>query len=82
MYYCPECGLVFDEPMSYREIVTSDPYPMGFNTSVCPSCKSDEFVIAVQCDGCGEYIVGEYVKLHNKECYCEDCYEICDTADI
>ena len=82
MYYCPECGEVFDEPMSHREIVTSDPYPMGFNTSACPNCKSNEFVIAIQCDGCLEYIVGEYIKLYNKECYCEDCYEKCDTTDF
>ena len=82
MYYCPECGEVFEEPMSRREIVTSDPYPMGFNISVCPSCESDEFVIAVECNGCNKYIVGEYIKTPNDECYCENCYTKCDTSDL
>lgn len=83
MYYCENCKSVFDEEdlEDCYETVTTDPYPMGYSYAVCPYCHSDDFCNAVQCDGCGEYIVGEYIKLYNKECYCEDCYEICDTSD-
>ncbi len=82
MYYCDNCDSVFEELKQYKEIVTSDPYPMGFNYLACPYCKSEEVFDAIECSNCGEYIVGEYIKTCDNKCYCENCYEKHDTSDL
>lgn len=81
MYYCPNCKSEFDEPKLIKDYVVNDPYPDGPIICVCPFCRSEDFVQAVKCDGCGEYIIGEYVKVSDRN-YCEDCYEMCDTTDF
>ena len=75
MWYCLNCKTEFEEPDTVTDYVTSDPYPMGPTISVCPHCGYDEFVEAIECEYCGEYIVGEYIKIKDGICYCENCYE-------
>ena len=48
----------------------------------CPNCGSDDWLEAIECTGCGEYIIGEYIKTRFDECYCENCYTKHDTSDI
>jgi len=81
-WYCPNCKSCFEEPENAIEYVTDDPFPMGQITHVCPNCGSDEWVEAIQCVGCGEYIVGPYIKTRFDECYCENCHTQYDTTDV
>lgn len=81
-YYCPNCKSCFEEPETATDYVTNDPYPMGPTIEVCPLCGSDEFVEAIECTGCGKFIVGEYAKTRFDECYCEECFSLHNTSDI
>ena len=74
MWYCLNCHHVFDSPKYCKDIIVVDPYPDGPMVSVCPYCLSDEFVKAIQCDCCGEYIEGDFIKIKTEECFCENCY--------
>lgn len=77
MYKCKNCGGVFEEPKFYTEThgLDSPPYE---NWTGCPSC-SGAYKGAIQCDQCGEYIVGEYIKINSGVCICENCYSVEDT---
>lgn len=69
MYICNRCGAVFSEPRSYKE---HHPYGMGYateNWSVCPSCGDTDFVEAVKCDICGEYVA------ELEDGLCEECWQ-------
>ena len=81
-WVCLNCQAVFDEPKSVKEYLIHDPYPDGPTIAVCPHCGYDEFVEAIKCDGCEEYIIGKYIRTCNDECYCEDCYTEHDVADL
>ena len=80
MWYCLSCKSEFEDPKSTIDYVVSDPYIDGYRISVCPYCKSDEFIEAIECDGCGKYIIGEYIKTTNDEYYCENCYTTHDNT--
>ena len=82
MWYCLNCKSEFEEPRSEINYVVFDPYPMGYHMSSCPHCGWDDFVEAIECNGCGKNIVGEYIKTTNDECYCEDCYTRHDNTEI
>lgn len=72
MHICLECLSVFEYPEYYREThgLDSPPYE---ELSACPYCGG-EYVGAKQCDICGEWITGEYVKLDNDMVICDNCY--------
>lgn len=81
-YYCPNCKSCFEEPSNITDYVTDDPVPIGPTIQVCPHCGSDDWLEAIECTGCGKYIIGEYIKTRFDECYCENCYTKHDTSDI
>ena len=76
MYICLECGATFESPSHYREYRGECfGYPSYEECVACPCCGGD-FVETYECDSCGKWIDGEYVKVGNDR-YCSDCYEIC-----
>ena len=76
---CVECGHVFSQPKRYMEThgLDTPPYEL-FN--ICPNCGG-AFVRAKRCDCCGEVITGEYIKVNDGRCYCDDCCLKYDIAD-
>ena len=75
-FVCLECGHVFDED----EIVTWQDsrgecwgVPCSEEVGGCPCCLGD-FVKTYQCDCCGEWITGEYVKTDDDKRFCENCF--------
>jgi hypothetical protein len=81
-WYCTNCKSLFEESETVTDYLVSDPYLDGPSIQVCPNCQSDEFVEAIKCEGCGKWIVGEYIKTCFDECYCEDCYTQHDTSEV
>lgn len=72
IFICLECGHIFDEPKICTEKhgLDSPPYE---TYSACPYCEGT-FTKAHECDSCGEWIVGSYIKLNSGERICEDCH--------
>ena len=78
MYYCKDCGELFDEddiveedesfPVEYwGSIVTCPCY-----SSHCPYCNSNDIEEAPKCDKCGEYFSPDDL---DEDGLCEDCRE-------
>lgn len=82
MYYCFHCQNTFDNPEIATDYVTNDPYPMGPTILVCPYCGWDESAEAIKCNGCDEYIEGEFIKTCDNQYYCENCYQKLDIWDL
>lgn len=79
MYVCKECRLVFDEPKKiHGEWLEHFGFPCRDEWNGCPSCGGT-YIEAIQCDGCGEYIVGRYIKTVDDTYYCENCFSENDT---
>ena len=79
MFTCTSCGHLFEEPRHWEERHGLDHGP--FETfSGCPKC-GEPYVEAKQCDCCGEFITGKYVKTYDDKRYCEDCYMVMDVGD-
>lgn len=74
MYICLDCGELFEEPCKYVEThgLDSPPYEKYMG---CPHCGG-AYVETIQCDICGEWISGEYVKLDNDMVVCDNCYVV------
>lgn len=70
---CLDCGAVFDEPKVIKE-------PFGEIRDVCPNCNGD-FVRALRCDVCHEYITGTFAVTKDKEIICGDCFTEYDITD-
>lgn len=67
MYYCSECGEIFDEPKRAKD--GRGEYwgaPCYEVYGVCPECGSDEIGEARRCQACGEWISGD-------DEFCENC---------
>lgn len=77
MYVCKDCGRIFEDAKHYTDThgLDSPPYE---GWSGCPSCGGD-YGVGYTCDGCGEYIVGTYIKLQDGQRLCDNCYNQCDT---
>lgn len=73
MYICLECNAKFEKPMYYRETHGLDTPPYE-EFEACPCCGG-AFAETYECDSCGKWIDGEYVKVGNDR-YCSNCYEI------
>lgn len=71
MYICLDCFRCFDEPQYWKEThgLDSPPYEQ---MSGCQFCGG-AYVEAYECDCCGEWIRGDYIKTDNGERYCENC---------
>ena len=78
MFVCVECGHLFTEP---KHCVETHGFRYGpfEEWSGCPLCGGN-YVDAHQCDGCGEYIVDNYIKVEHQR-YCQDCYETYELGD-
>ena len=76
MFVCLTCQYVFseDEMATWNE--GRGEYwgaSCSEEMSGCPMCQGD-YVKTYQCDVCGEWINGAYIKLENDERICEHCY--------
>ena len=81
MYICKQCRTLFEEPIKWKE---NRGECFGFPTHEefigSPCCLSD-YAKARQCDSCGDYLIGDYVKLIDDARYCEDCYQTMEIGD-
>lgn len=74
MYYCLNCGFLFIKPKHYIEKhgLETPPYEEWYG---CPSC-SGNFIEALKCDGCGNYITTEEFCVIGDDKFCEHCFQI------
>ena len=79
MYLCLDCGNIFDTPKSYTETHGFD-FPPYEAWEGCPKCGGP-YVKTMECDMCGRWITGEYIKLRDDTFVCSECYEINDITD-
>ena len=72
MLVCLDCGQIFSEPKHYTEThgLEREPFESWFG---CPECGG-AYVETYECDECGHWITGDYIKLVSDERICEDCY--------
>lgn len=79
-YTCIECGETFDEDeiVSWTEMHGLD-YG-GERWSGSPCCQA-HYVDAQICDGCGEYISGEYVVIDDK-LFCDNCFTLHHISEL
>ena len=78
-FVCVECGHVFETPATYGEKhgLETPPYE---HMRTCPNCGG-AFCKATVCDGCGEVITSEYVRINNGSCYCDNCFSLHQLGD-
>lgn len=48
--------------------------------AVCPNCGG-MFCTATVCDGCGQVITSEYVRIMDGRCYCDGCFTMHELGD-
>lgn len=80
MYRCLDCCETFSAPKLVKEIVTTDPYPMGPIVGVCPYCGCDDYEEVQECVDCHEYFPPDEMVCIELEDgtlldVCPDCYE-------
>ena len=80
MFLCLECGKLFEEPEKYEDSHGLD-YPPYETWYGCPSCAGG-YVETFQCDVCGDYITGKYIKTADDDIICEECYVVKDVEDL
>lgn len=75
MYICLDCEEIFDDPKYCVEKhgLDSPPYETW---NGCPHCGGWDYVEAIKCDICGNYITDDYVETIDGNIYCENCYSI------
>lgn len=74
MYICLDCENIFEAPRLYTE-----PHGLDYGREKwrgCPVCAG-AYVKAQQCDICGEYIKGDYIKTSDCQIICDMCYQAC-----
>lgn len=72
MYICLDCDGTFREPEHYVETHGLDAPPYE-EYDACPFCGG-AYVKAHECDECGRWIIGEYIKTANGRRICQNCY--------
>lgn len=57
MYYCYECGALFEDPVTYEERDTDEGGygNVMYREDHCPNCDSDDIDEATECPICGEH---------------------------
>lgn len=72
MFICLDCGCIFSETRHYVEThgLDSPPYE---EYDGCPKCGG-AYAETYECNECGRWITGEYIKLRGGERICERCY--------
>lgn len=79
MFVCIDCGKIFSNPRNYVESHGLDTPPYE-SWKGCPSCGG-AYTEAFECDECGCWITGEYIKTKNGQRICENCYTTCELGD-
>ena len=83
MYYCIECGHIFDKNDvaiwnesrgEYWGVLCSE------SVSGCPCCGGG-YVETYMCSCCNEWISGNYIKLEGGERICEHCFTVYKLGD-
>lgn len=76
MYLCLDCKNTFEEPKEYieRHGFSHPPYEVFYT---CPYCGGN-YVEALLCSCCNNWVTGKYIELDDITVICEDCYEIKD----
>jgi DNA-directed RNA polymerase subunit RPC12/RpoP len=71
-FICFDCNRTFENPRRYVEThgLDTPPYETSY---ACPYCGGD-YARAYECDECGHWIVGEYIKTARGRRICENCY--------
>ena len=79
MKLCLECDALFEEGQTYveRHGLDTPPYEV---TKGCPSCGGN-YVDALLCAVCGEWITGNYIKIGNHMTVCDNCYSLRSVED-
>lgn len=79
MFVCVECGNLFKDPVYWveRHGLDSPPYE---HWSGSPCCFAN-YTEANECDCCGEWITGNYIKIEDGKRYCENCYITMELGD-
>ena len=78
-YICLDCNRTFKVPKHYVETHNFDTPPYE-EYNGCPFCGG-AYAEAYECDECGQYITGSYIKTKSGARICENCYEIYDIGD-
>lgn len=81
MYVCKSCGQTFYNIKTWiedRGECFGFPSYEKFQGSPC--CHAG-YAKARQCDSCGDYLVGDYIKLIDGTRYCEECYQPMELGD-
>lgn len=79
MLVCKDCNRLFEKPEKcYGEQLEYFGFPCREEWLGCPSCGG-VYAESFQCDGCGEYIIGKYIKTVDDTYYCENCFSELDT---
>ena len=65
MYVCNDCGHVFEHPANRYNMAVS----VEDEDAQCPSCGSDDFDNAEQCEKCGEWFASKDMDY----CLCKKC---------
>ena len=71
MFVCLECGKTFEEPTRWKETHGLDYGP--YEECGGSPCCGGAYGTAFECDCCGEWITGEYIKTDNGKRFCENC---------
>lgn len=79
-YVCLECGEIFseDEVDTWEETHGLDCGPYE-KRSGCPYCGG-AYTEAYRCDGCGEWITGQYIKVDDMR-FCDGCFYLMELGD-
>lgn len=78
MYYCEDCGEIFDEDdIKYEDESFQVEYwgsmvTCPASSAHCPYCNSEDIDEASKCDECGEYFNPDDL---DEDGLCEDCRE-------
>lgn len=78
-YICLDCEEIFEKPKLYIETHNLDtpPYEEFY---LCPYCGGD-YAETYECDECGHWITGEYIKTASGQRICENCYNTMEIGD-
>jgi formylmethanofuran dehydrogenase subunit E len=81
MYVCKSCGNLFSEVKRWKEDRGECFGFPAYEEFVGSPCCQSGYAKARQCDSCGDYLIGSYIKLRDGSRYCEDCYQPMEIGD-
>ena len=79
MWICLDCNELFQDPAHYVNTHSLDTPPYE-EYDGCPYCGG-AYAEAHECDCCGEWITGDYIKTADGKRYCENCYITMELGD-